>query len=99
MRFHRVLPVGFVLAALACTPGQRQAARTVLDVVQATCVIANQALDDAKVAEICNIAGPLIDPMRQILASARTASAQAVASAQVAGCAPASSTTKDGGAR
>ena len=102
MRFHhRILPVGFVLAALACTPGQRQAARTVLDVVQVTCVIANQALGDAKVAEICDIAGPLIDPMRQILTSSRMASAQAVAGAQMAGgCAPpAATTTKDAGAR
>ena len=98
MRFHRhILPAGLLLAALACTPGQRQAARTALDIIQATCVIANQALGDEKVAEICGIAGPLIDPMKQILASSRTASAQAVAGAQMAGCAR--STSSDAGAR
>ena len=92
MHFHRcILPVGFVLAALACTPGQRQAARTALDLLDDNCLIINQALPDEVAFLECKV--PTEPEVRakakQILSSSRTASAQAVAGARMAGaCAP-----------
>lgn len=97
-----LLTVSFAILALtcmlsnlatACTPGQRQTARTVLDVAKIACIIANQSLPDRDVQKVCDVADDLIDPMKDVLASSRAASAQAVASARV-GCGPA-----DAGAR
>jgi hypothetical protein len=70
------------LSLSQCTPGQREGARTALDITQTLCVIANQVLPDTSIAQICGIAGPLIDPMKDILASARTASARAASAAR-----------------
>jgi len=83
------LALAFGLAVAACTPAQRQGARTVLDVAQVLCVIANQALPEGDVARVCGITGPLIGPMRDVLAGARTASARAAAQARTATCADA----------
>lgn len=69
-------------AVTACTPGQIQAAKTALDVATVACVVANQALADADVAKVCNVANDLIPAMQQILSRSRTASAQAVAGAK-----------------
>ncbi len=79
------LDLGLVASHVACTPGQRESARTVLDVAKTLCIIAHQALPDHEVAQVCGIAEPLFGPMRDVLAGARTASAQAVAGARVAG--------------
>lgn len=74
---------GFVLiGVMACTPGQRQAASSALDVLETLCIISNQAMPDAKVAEICGITGPFIKPMQDILAGARHETAQAVTAAR-----------------
>lgn len=81
------------LGLSSCTPGERQAARTALDVAEVACVLAHQELEDTEVASVCSIADPLFEPMRKILAEARKASA---AAAQRAGtCQP----SRDGGVR
>ncbi len=67
----------------ACTPGQRQDARTALDVSQIACIIANQTLDDARVPEVCNLVDALVDPMKRVLASARAETGKQVAAARV----------------
>ncbi len=95
MKRHVLAALAALVAVpVACTPGQRGDAASVLDVVKTACIIAHQVLPDTDVARVCGIAGPLLGPMRDILTSARTASAPAVAASRTAACAPA----KDGGA-
>lgn len=72
--------------SVACTPGQRSVARTALDVAQTLCIVTNQGLAESEVARLCGIAGPLFDPMRQILSASRSASAQAAVGARAATC-------------
>ncbi len=76
------------ISTIACTPGQRQALRTVLDIVDTTCIIAHQALADAEVLRVCAIKDEAKDAAREVLSSSRTASAQAVAAAHVGACGP-----------
>lgn len=72
----------FIGAAIeACTPGQRQAARTVLDAASVACVIANATLSDADVARVCGLVDGLDDPLRKLLASQR----EQVAAAELRG--------------
>lgn len=89
-RLHLLFIVGVGLAAEglaleACTPGQREDARTVLDITKTLCIVAHQALPESDVAKVCGVAEPLFGPMRDILSGARAASAQAVAGARLAG--------------
>lgn len=63
---------------LACTPGQRQAARTVLDFAQTLCVVSHAASDDATVAQVCGITEALLPEMRKLVSAERTAAAQRV---------------------
>lgn len=86
------------IALTGCTPGQRQVAKDALDVVQTTCLIAHQFLPDADAMKACDVAEPFFDPARKVLSGARTASAQAVAGARMAGAGPCGS-AGDGGAR
>lgn len=82
----------------ACTPGQRQAARTVLDAAQVACVIANAALSDADVARVCGIVDGLDDPLRKLLAAQREQVAAAEAHGRsVAGCSAADAGAEGGG--
>ncbi len=71
-----VLPL--VLLALlgfsACKP-----ARTALQIAEVACVVANAALGDADVARVCSIANDAFEPMKEVLAGARQAGAQACA--------------------
>lgn len=69
------------LSILGCTPGQRGAANTILDVQQTLCIIAHQAWPDSKVAEVCGITQPFIQPMRDVLSGARKEVASAKAEA------------------
>lgn len=72
----------FIGAAIeACTPGQRQAARTVLDAATVACVVANAALSDADVARVCGVVDGLDDPLRKLLAAQR----EQVAAAELRG--------------
>lgn len=88
----------------ACTPAQKQDAKTALDVLQVACIIAHQALPDgtdtpeATIAAVCGIANDFIGPMETILSSSRRASAQAVTAAHVGACGPAREPT-DAGAK
>lgn len=70
-----------VLAFAGCTPGQRGAANTALDISQTLCILAHQAWPDSKVAEVCGITQPFIQPMRDVLTSARKEVASARAEA------------------
>lgn len=90
-----------VISEGGCTPGQREAARSALDIVQVACVIAHQALPDSEVAKVCGITQPFLDPMKEVLASSRLASAQQVAAARVGAgaCAPCGASCADAGAR
>jgi hypothetical protein len=69
------------LALTSCTPGQRQTARDVLSVITVACIIANQNLPDDRVKQVCGVADALIPAMREILGSARAASAKEAADA------------------
>jgi hypothetical protein len=73
-----------------CTPAQRRDVRDALSFAQAACIVANQALPDSKVAEICGVAGPFFGPMHELLTSARaeTAAARRAGSSVCDGGAP-----------
>lgn len=81
----RLVALAFV-GLMACTPGQRGTAKSVLDLAQTLCIVAHQALPDTEVAKVCGIADPLFGPMKDVLSGSRTASAQAVAGARVGAC-------------
>lgn len=83
-----------LLPVLAACDSWRQAARTVLDVVQVACVIAHQELPETDVAKVCGVADDLLPPMRRVLAESRAASAKAAAQATAGACGGA----RDGGA-
>ena len=72
-----ILAIGGIVSSLfiGCTPGQREGARSALDVVQAACIIANAALPESKVAEVCGVTEPFMGPLRSLLASSRAAAA------------------------
>lgn len=90
----------FIGAGLeACTLGQRQAARTVLDAASVACVIANAALSDADVARVCGLVDGLDDPLRKLLASQReqVAAAELRGRAHGVGCSAGKSQDQDAG--
>lgn len=66
-----------VAIAIACTPAQRQDARSAIEVTKAICIVAQQTMSDSEVALACGVAEPLFGPMQDLLASARAASTQA----------------------
>lgn len=68
--------LAFVVAASACTPGQRQVLRTALDITQTLCIVANAQSDDATVAQVCGITEALLPEMRRLASAQRTAAAQ-----------------------
>lgn len=74
-KFIPVFAGGAALAELlsGCTPDQRGYARTALDVVQAACIIANSALPESKIADVCGITGPFLGPMKDLLAAQKAA--------------------------
>lgn len=79
------------LALLACTPGQRQAARSVVDAATVACLVANATLPDAEVRRVCGIVDALDGPLADILRSSRAQVAEARAGGELAGasrCAP-----------
>lgn len=70
------LPAAVLVFLVAgCTPGQKQFARSALDVAQTACIIANATMSEEKVAEICAIEKAFYEPMRSLLASAKAAEA------------------------
>lgn len=77
--------VGPVFAA--CTPGQRQAARSVVDAATVACLVANAALPDAEVKRVCGIVDALDGPIADILRSSRAQVAEARAGGELAGAA------------
>lgn len=71
--------LGLVLTTTSCTPGQRAVARTVLGIIETTCIIAHQDLPDEEVAKVCGLAGPFIEPMKDVLAESRRVTAREAA--------------------
>lgn len=88
MKLRHLVLVSLLVLSAGCTPGQREAARSALEVAKTVCIIAKQALSNDEVARVCGITGPLIGPMQDVLMEARAASAQAVAGAHVGACGP-----------
>lgn len=80
------LPIALLLGG--CSLFTKQNARTALDVVQTACVIANAALSDAKVAQICGIADDVIGPMRDLLSASRAAGATRYSSSSYGASSP-----------
>lgn len=74
-------------ALLACTPGQRQAARSVVDAATVACLVANATLPDAEVRRVCGIVDALDGPLADILRSSRAQVAEARAGGELAGAA------------
>lgn len=73
------------LALLACTPGQRQAARSVVDAATVACLVANATLPDAEVRRVCGIVDALDGPLADILRTSRAQVAEARAGGELAG--------------
>lgn len=73
-----------ILSIFGCTPGQRGVAHDALDITQTLCLVANQALPDAKILEICRITDPFIRPARDVLAGVRQETAAAAAAGAAA---------------
>ncbi len=76
-----------VALAVGCTPEQRGTARDALGFLQVACIVANAAMPDSKVAEVCGITGPFVGPMRDVLAGARRQAAVSRETAGSAACA------------
>jgi hypothetical protein len=82
----------FIAVGGACSPAQsanaKKDANLVLDLTQTLCVIANSFAPESDVASVCNITGPLLGPMHDVLASTRTQTSKAAAEARAGVCAP-----------
>lgn len=72
--------VGLSALLVLCLPGcatwQRDV-KSVLDVAQVACIIANASSSDATVAQVCGVADVLIPDLQKILATQRAALAKA----------------------
>lgn len=69
--------IGPLAVVSSCTPGERQAAKSALDVLQVACIIANAESDDATVAQVCGIANDLMPDLEKILSAQRKATRKA----------------------
>lgn len=92
-----VIVIALVAGALqGCTPQQARTAKDVtsevLSVTQMLCIVANQELADARVAEVCGIAQPFFAPMQNVLAGERMKTAATRVEASQRHCWPASFT-------
>lgn len=90
----------------ACTPAQREGAKSVVEAFDFACVVAHQILADSQVAEVCHVTDPYRDTMRQLLGSARAETNKAVSAARAetmaaaaAKCPSCAACAADGGAR
>jgi hypothetical protein len=91
---HLLWVVGFIvsmlgisLAAEACNPFGKAVARTALDVVTATCIVANADRPDAEVKAICGVVDAIDDPMRELLKTSREQTKLARSKAELASAA------------
>ena len=71
--------VAFVHAVDGCTPWQRQAARSVVDASTVACMLANAALPDDKIRQVCGIVDALDGPLKDLLSAHRERVARAEA--------------------
>lgn len=82
--FFRVTAPLFLLAAFVhavdgCTPWQRQAARSVVDASTVACLLANAALPDDRIRQVCGIVDALDGPLKDLLSAHRERVARAEA--------------------
>lgn len=88
----------------ACTPGQREGAKTAIDAAKYACIVSRIVLADSVIAEQCGVFGPALDEMRSILGTTRTAMAaeraagRAQALEETVGRCPPTSARADAGA-
>lgn len=66
----------FCLTVASCSLLTTKNLKTVLDVVQVSCIIANATLPDDRVRQACDVADDLVPAMRDVLSSQRTAAAK-----------------------
>lgn len=57
----------FCLACLACTPAEKQAAKTALDIANTICIVANAESSDANVQTVCGIEQTLMPDVKRLL--------------------------------
>ena len=76
---HVVAAMAFVVGFTACTPGQRQAARSVIDASTVACMLANAALPDDRIKDVCGIVDALDGPLKDLLQAHREQVARAEA--------------------
>lgn len=74
--------------ATGCTPAQRQAIRTVLDIADSTCIVAKQALPEDKIMQACHLVEKKRGPMRELLTATRQQVSLARDEGARVGCAP-----------
>jgi len=65
-----------VSASESCTPFGKSVARSVLDISQSVCIVANSDKPDSEVKAICGVLDALDEPMRELLKSSRERVAQ-----------------------
>lgn len=66
----------FCLTVASCSLLTTKNLKTVLDVVQVSCIIANATLPDDRVRDVCSVADDLVPAMRDVLSAQRTAAAR-----------------------
>ena len=85
-------------AADGCTPFGRSLARGAIDVLSATCIVANSGKTDEDIRQICGIVDALDGPMRELLKTSREQTRLARARGEFAGDVRCHfATLKDGG--
>ncbi len=61
-------PVALAATTEGCTPGEKQAANTALDVASYACIIANADLpDEAAIAKACGVLNVLAPDIKQVV--------------------------------
>jgi hypothetical protein len=76
-RFSLTLFFVFVFVfvfVFACSPSANKTLRSVLDIIQIGCIIANAESDDANIQKACGVADDLLPDLRKIVAQERAAS-------------------------
>lgn len=75
MKRWKTFLVGMVMlcGVVACTPWQKQAVKTALDVISYACVLGQAESTDAEIQKACNLADDVMPATRELLAQHRAA--------------------------
>lgn len=76
-----IMLLAFLVGLIGCTPGQKQAAKTALDVASYACILANAGADDATISKLCAIEADLAPAMKELLKQHRIAAKRVAAPA------------------